>query len=316
VYLDKNYSFISAHAPTEEKNEREHDQFCETLERTHKQCPSYDIKILLGDMNAKVGKEIWTGTAAGAYGLHDESNENGIRLINYAIHQHMVIGGTLFPHRNIQEGTWHGQDNRTVNQIDHVLIDQRHCSNLLDVRSYRGANADSDHYLLIVKLRCHIAQRNNKRIPKPPPKYNRERLGIKEIKQEHVNKLVQQLQETNEDHLNWVALQQMVINTADEAIGKEEREVRNGWFDEECAEATKNKNEAYFKMLQKHRTRGTEEGYEEMRRIEKRIHRKKKKGYYEEQIKQVEILHGQKESRRMYQWVNDIRKEFTPYMTL
>ena len=32
-------------------------------------------------------------------------------------------------------------------------------------------------------------------------------------------------------------------------------------------------------------------------------------------MKQVEKLHGQKESRRMYQPVNDIRKEFKPYTT-
>jgi hypothetical protein len=153
--------------------------------------------------------------------------------------------GNIIPHRNIHKGRWHGPDNRTVNQIDHVLIDKGHRSNLLDVRSYRGANADSDHYLLTVKLRCHV-------------------------------------QEMNEDHLNWAVLQQMVINAADEVIGKEERVVRNEWFDEECAEATKNKNEAYFKMIQKHRTRGAEKGCKEMRRIEKRIQRKIKKQYYEE----------------------------------
>jgi hypothetical protein len=76
--------------------------------------------------------------------------------------------------------------------------------------------------------------------------------------------------------------------------------VRNRWFDEECAKATKNKNEAYFKMIKKHRTGGAEEGYKQMRRIEKRIHRQKKKEYYEEQMKQVEKLHTQKESRRTY----------------
>jgi hypothetical protein len=81
----KNYSFICAHAPTEKKSEREKDQFYDRLERTYKQCPSYDIKIILGDMNAKVGKEIWTGTAAGTSGLHDESN-NGTCLIHYAVH--------------------------------------------------------------------------------------------------------------------------------------------------------------------------------------------------------------------------------------
>jgi hypothetical protein len=59
-------------------------------------------------------------------------------------------------------------------------------------------------------------------------------------------------------------------------------------------------------MIQKHRTRGAEERYKEMR-IEERIHKKKKKEYYEEQTKQVEKLHRQIKSRRMYRLVHDIR---------
>ena len=35
------------------------------LKRIYMQFPSYDTKIMLGDMNAKLGKEIWTGTAVG-----------------------------------------------------------------------------------------------------------------------------------------------------------------------------------------------------------------------------------------------------------
>ena len=64
-------------------------------------------------------------------------------------------------------------------------------------------------------------------------------------------------------------LQQIVINTADEVIGKDERIVRNGWFDEECTEATKNKNEPYSKRIQRHKTRGAEEQYKEMRNRER-----------------------------------------------
>jgi hypothetical protein len=56
-----------------------------------------------------------------------------------------------------------------------------------------------------------------------------------------------------------------------------------------------------------------EEQYKEMRRIEKRLHRKKKREYYEEQMKQVENLHTQKESRRPYRLVSNIRKDFRPY---
>jgi hypothetical protein len=67
-------------------------QFYERLERTYKQCPSYDVKFILNDTNVKVSKEIRTGTGANTCGLHDESNDNGTRLINYAVHQIMFIG--------------------------------------------------------------------------------------------------------------------------------------------------------------------------------------------------------------------------------
>jgi hypothetical protein len=43
-----------------------------------------------------------------------------------------------------------------------------------------------------------------------------------------------------------------------------------------------------------------EEQYKGMRKIEKRIHRKEKEEYFEEQMKQVEKLHGEKGSRRIY----------------
>jgi hypothetical protein len=55
-------------------------------------------------------------------------------------------------------------------------------------------------------------------------------------------------------------LQPIVINTADEVIGIEERMVINGLFDEEeCTAATKNKNEAYSKMVQWCETRSAQE---------------------------------------------------------
>jgi hypothetical protein len=40
--------------------------------------------------------------------------------------------------------------------MDHVLVDKRH-SNILDVRSFRGADCDTDHYLVMAKLRERIS---------------------------------------------------------------------------------------------------------------------------------------------------------------
>jgi hypothetical protein len=37
------------------------------------------------------------------------------------------------------------------------LIDKRRHSNILDVRSFRGADCDSEHYLIVAKLRGIIS---------------------------------------------------------------------------------------------------------------------------------------------------------------
>jgi hypothetical protein len=42
-------------------------------------------------------------------------------------------------------------------QIDHMVIDARHMSDLLDVRSYRGAKVDSYHYLVIARMTAGIS---------------------------------------------------------------------------------------------------------------------------------------------------------------
>lgn len=44
----------------------------------------------------------------------------------------------------------------TANQIDHIIIEAKHNSDIMDVRNYRRANIDSNHYLVIAKIRSRI----------------------------------------------------------------------------------------------------------------------------------------------------------------
>jgi hypothetical protein len=65
----------------------------------------------------------------------------------------MVISEVRFSHKDIHKEAWISPDSHTRNQIDHVIIDARHASDIIDVRSYRGADCDSDHCLFEIKYR-------------------------------------------------------------------------------------------------------------------------------------------------------------------
>jgi hypothetical protein len=93
----------------------------------------------------------------GKYSLHTLSNDNGNRLINFACSKNVAVASTLFNHKDIHKMTWRSHDGQTFNQIDHLFIDARHLSNVMDVTTFRGTNTDSDHYLLISKIRSRIS---------------------------------------------------------------------------------------------------------------------------------------------------------------
>jgi hypothetical protein len=43
------------------------------------------------------------------------------------------------------------------NQIDHILIDSRRLSRVLDVRSFRAEDCDTDNCLVVAKIRDRLA---------------------------------------------------------------------------------------------------------------------------------------------------------------
>jgi len=115
------------------------------------------MKILLGDFNAKVRRENIFKPTIGNDSLHQDSNDNGVRLVNFATSKNLVVNSMMFPHRNIHKYTWTSPGGKTHNQIDHILIDRRRQSSILDVRSFRVADGDTDHYLVVAKLREKLA---------------------------------------------------------------------------------------------------------------------------------------------------------------
>ena len=58
------------------------------------------------------------------FSLYTDSNDNGIRLINYAASVSMIKGSTDFLHEKLRKFTWRSPDGNTTNHTDHVLVDE------------------------------------------------------------------------------------------------------------------------------------------------------------------------------------------------
>jgi hypothetical protein len=109
---------LNVHAPTEDKDDIIKVSFYEELEEVFNQFP-----IFMGDFNANVGREDIFKPVIGIESLHEASNDNGVRVVNFATLKNLIVKSTTFPHRNIHKHTWTSPDGITHNQTDRVLTD-------------------------------------------------------------------------------------------------------------------------------------------------------------------------------------------------
>jgi hypothetical protein len=103
---------LNVHAPAEDITDDVKDSFYEELERVFDKFPKYHMKILL-DFNAKVVREDIFKPTIENEGLHKISNDNGVRVVNFATSKNLTVKSTMFPHRSIHKYTWMPPDGKT-----------------------------------------------------------------------------------------------------------------------------------------------------------------------------------------------------------
>ena len=103
------YYSSNVHAPSEDKSDDSKDSFYEELGQDFDHFVRYHMKILLGDFNAKVGRENIFKPTIGNESLRQDSNDNGVR-INFGTSKNLVVKSTVFPHRNIHKCNWNSPD--------------------------------------------------------------------------------------------------------------------------------------------------------------------------------------------------------------
>ena len=313
----QNITVFSIYAPTEEADDHVKDVFYSDLENFVDKTPKYDVKIILGDFNAKIGKDPNYADITGLNSLHDQSNNNGERIIDFAVSKSLVVSSTAFPRKNIYKETWKSPDKRTRNQIDHALVDHKHRSSIINVKTQRGADADSDHYMVKVVYRARISNIKTHKATRAN-KYNINLLkdsSFRDLYQSKIDEQLKAMYPHNDNRLSceddYNSLTNILNKTAEDVLGYERVSRSKPWFDQECNAVIIERNNARKLMLQK-QTRFRVDDYKDKRRIANRILKKKKKEHLKQKINNIEEARQNNDVRKFYKDINDGRKTFKP----
>ena len=306
-----NLTLINIYAPTEDKMDVEKERFYDDLQTVLDRTPKSDTVIVLGDANAKLRKEDIYNEVSGKHTLHKLSNRNGEMLLEFALGNNLNIMSTQFQHKKIHKGMWLAPDQRTLNQIDHVMISNEKKELIEDVRTMRGPNIDSDHYLLKITL--------NQKLPKIYIKKNRDCTGMwnksnlknlikcLEYRRALYTKLSKQTQQQDVEQ-EWEQIRMAITEAANKVIQKQDKKQRSEWWDKDCQLAIKRKNDARRMWLQ-HKTRASSKWYHKKRNEANRMCALKKKEWNNETIRQIEENHKKNESRKFFSEIKKLKQQ-------
>jgi hypothetical protein len=276
-----NLTLINMYAPTENKTDTEKKKFYDDLQTAIDRTPKSDTTIVLGNANAKLGKEDVYNEVGGKHALHELSNRNGEMLLELALGNNITVMSTQFQHtcKKTHKGTWLAPNQRTLNQVDDVVINSKKKELIKDVRSMRGPNIDSDHYLLKVivnqKLRKIYLKKSRDCIRMWNKSNLKDPIKLQEYRRALHAKLLKQTQH-REVEQEWGQIKTTITEATSEVIQTQSKKQRSEWWDEDCQLAVRRKNEARRKWLQL-RTRGSNEWYHKKRNKANRMCAIKKK---------------------------------------
>ena len=149
---------VQACAPINDAMDEEKDEFYNQVQDTVSSCNRNDMIVVVGDWNAKVGNNNTNRKELiGKFGI-GIMNDNEERLCDFCSANGFIISGTIFPYKDIHKLTWRSPDGRTVNQIDHVLVNGNMRTSILDTRVMIGADIYGEHYLVKTRIRLKLAR--------------------------------------------------------------------------------------------------------------------------------------------------------------
>lgn len=303
--------FMNIHAPTEEAGMEQKEAFYNKLDTEYEKLPRYDLKVILGDANAKIGREEQFRPTIGKFSKHEKTNENGQLLIDFAREKGMIVKSTYFEKKDIHKATWRSPDGTYMNQIDHVLIEKDIEKSIRDIRSCRGLDADSDHFLVSIKMKqeipCERNRQRNKRVENETIELTdeKDRMEYREKLREQLNSM----QGGKEIDQLWEDIK-MRMEAAASNYKRREYSKRKRWFDEECQAELDKRKQMRMSWLRDN-SEQIRRQYLEQRNKCKKMMREKKRKYNEGLVEVMEEDYRRNMVRNLYRGLRRERQGIT-----
>lgn len=218
---------------TAESNEDEIQKFYEDVTRARTQCKEHEVIIVMGDLNAKVGKGRYKDIV-GEYGLGTR-NDRGNRFVEWCLQSGQIITSTWFIHHQRRLWTWKSPGDRFRNQIDYITINRRFRNAAIQTRTYPGADCNSDHVPVVSNIKVTIKKPEKiKTNPVKQIELLRKDNELQDRYRIEVNNRYDLLneEEDSDAQQQWNNLQQS-IEKGMEIVPKKERRNKKPWMNED-----------------------------------------------------------------------------------
>ena len=309
---------ISAYAPTLASEEDIKDQFYESLHEVLSRVRRSDKLVLLGDFNARVGRnsEIWPGVID-RHGV-GKMNSNGLRLLTLCAEHNLSISNTFFRIRNMYKASWMHPRSRHWHLIDYIIYRHRDIGSVSRTRAMRGAECSTDHRLIISDV-CWRVRPKVRRQQSNTKKLNVAALQDSTKREEFQAKLHASfepnrgtnIQSGNEIESFWRDFTETIREAAKETIGLKKRKHRD-WFDENDTEIRtllSEKNPAHNASLRNPSSVPLRNRFKELRAHVQRELRRIEDGWW---VQLAEEIQSHADTNDMHNFYSSLKRAYGP----
>ena len=165
-------------APTMTNPDENKEAFYNQLASVLSGIPCTDKLLLIGDFNARIGRENdkWP-LLMGKHGI-GKCNSNGELLLALCFEFELIVTNTMFKQKGKRKTTWMHPRSRHWNMIDFIITRCRDKMDIHSTRVMRGANCWTDHQMLRSKVAFRIRQKHNRQGTTKPTKLNTATLSV------------------------------------------------------------------------------------------------------------------------------------------